>query len=231
MTGRLVLEHRRAEKMRFRPEGWHTTDTINLRVLLACSALFICLRWKKSDSLVMLDTPRWMNEGFRFARGEMPYRDYSWQYPPLSIFLLGWSFRWFGVSFTVVQVFIDLLSVAIVMLSHVAVRMLLPRSLHVVTVGLLVVVGATNTKYPLFSMLVYTPAVLTGTIGLLLLMIGTLCYVRGNGFRWPQSIMMVVGFWIATLSKPESLVAAVLVLTMLALLEKELRIPDRNIRS
>jgi hypothetical protein len=194
--------------------------------------LFIWLRWKKIDSLVMFDTPRWLNEAFRLSRGEMPYRDFSWQYPPISIFLVGWCLRWFGVSFTVVQVLVNVLSLAVVLLCHVVTRMLLPRSLHLVTTGLFVVVGATNvTKYSLFSMLVYTPAILTGTIGLLMMMIGMLRLLQGDGLRWGNGSLIAVGFWIAALSKPESGLAAVTALVAVALLDREVHFAGRDVRS
>ena len=208
-----------------------SSGLLNLLVVLACTALFIWLRWKKIDSLVMFDPPRWMQEAFRLSRGEMPYRDFSWQYPPLSIFLLGWSLRWFGALFTVVQIFVDVLSVAVVLLSYAVVRKLFPKSLHAIVILALIVVCATNAKYPLFSMLVYTPAVLTGTVGLLLLMIGVLAFLRAGRIEWGAATLIVSGFWIAALSKPEAAAAAVLALATLALTDPALRGLGRDIRS
>src|SRR5258708_31039343 len=194
--------------------------------------LFMWLRWKKIDSLVMFDTPRWLNEAFRLSRGEMPYRDFAWQFPPMSIFVVGWCLRLFGVSFTVVQVLVNVLSLAVVLLCHVVTRMLLPRSLHLVTTGLFVVVCATNvTKYSLFSMLVYTPAILTGTTGLLMMMIGMLRRLRGDGLGWGNGSLIAVGFWIAALSKPESGLAAVIALMAFALLDREVHFAGRDVRS
>ena len=202
---------------------WSTADTLIAGLTIALCAVFTWLRWKKIDSLVMFDTPRWLNEGFRLASGETPYRDFSWQYPPLSLYLLGWSLRLFGISFTVVQALIDALSVAIVILSYCVARMLLPRTMQAATVGLLVAVCATNTKFPLFSMSVYTPAVLTATIGLLLLLIGMLSSLRSGRISPGSFLLLCSGFGITALSKPEALVASVLALVVFALVDKDLR--------
>src|SRR5260370_41492253 len=115
----------------------------------------------------------------------MPDRDFSGQYAPMSIFVVGWCLRLFGVSFTVVQVLVNVLSLAVVLLCHVITRMLLPRSLHLVTTVLFVGVCAANvTKYSLFSVLGYTPAILPGTAGVLMLVIGMLRRRRGHGLGW-----------------------------------------------
>lgn len=59
------------------------------------------------DSLLWLDPARWMNEMSRVARGEMPYRDFSFQYPPFYGFFYGWLLRIFGIGFTTLQAGID----------------------------------------------------------------------------------------------------------------------------
>ena len=60
---------------------------------LVCT-FFIVTRWKKMGSLLWLDPARWLNEFSLVARGEMPYRDFSFQYPPFAAFFYGWLLRW-----------------------------------------------------------------------------------------------------------------------------------------
>src|SRR5260370_31923666 len=73
-------------------------------VVSAVCVAFAYLRWTKIPSL-MDEDPSWvLGEVARFARGELPYRDFLWLYPPLGIFLTGYPLRWFGATFAGFQV-------------------------------------------------------------------------------------------------------------------------------
>src|SRR6266850_7117685 len=148
-------------------------------VLLLLCGLIAYLRWLKMDSLMWADPARWLFEAQRLASGEMPYRDFSWQYPPFSIFLLGLAMRCFGVTFVVAQVVIDGISVAVIVLAWLLVRRILPRFLHLPVMFFLLAVCATSLmNFNLFSFLTYVPALQTGAAGLLLLLCAVLSYLH-----------------------------------------------------
>src|SRR5579863_10262301 len=86
---------------------WTTQDVQNSAAVAVLLAVFIALRWKKMGSLLWQDPAHWFNEISRTARGEVPYRDFSFQYPPFVVFLYGWLLRVFGIRFTTVQVVTD----------------------------------------------------------------------------------------------------------------------------
>ncbi|HLJ46002.1 MAG TPA: hypothetical protein VKU01_08340 [Bryobacteraceae bacterium] len=182
--------------------------------LLSLAAAYA--RWLKLSSLASDDPGMWLNQVARAVRGELPYRDFSWNYPPLSLFVMaGWD-RLFGVTFEANQVAIDLLSLVAVALAYVLVRMLLPRALQLATVALLIAIGATAlTKFTLFSLLTYSPSLLAGTIGLEIVLIGALLEVRGKS----GLLLLAAGTLISAWSKPEPLLAAFGTLALLVVLD------------
>src|SRR5579871_6031566 len=101
----------------------------NAVVLGLVCVVFMVLRWKKMGSLMWLDPAHWLNEISRTAHGELPYRDFSFQYPPFVVFLYGWLLRIFGIRFTTVQVITDIIDVGVIVCCYALIRRLLPRSL------------------------------------------------------------------------------------------------------
>ena len=110
---------------------------------LVCAVLII-LRWKKMGSLLWLDPAHWLNEISRVARGELPYRDFSFQYPPFVVLLYGGALRLFGISFTTVQVITDIIDISVVVAFYYLIRRLFPRALHGAIGCCLVCVCATS---------------------------------------------------------------------------------------
>jgi hypothetical protein len=197
-------------------------DLLNLLLISVFCGLATWLRWVKLNSLVHDDPAMWLFQISRAANGELPYRDFSWNYPPLAVFSFAWAWRWLGISFASAQVIIDILSLAVVALSYWLLRYLLPRSLHVPVILLLIAIGATaQTKFTLFSLLTYSPSLHWATIGLLLLMIGCLRYWRSGSLDALNRSLIISGALISELSKPESLLAAIFLLAVLALLDRK----------
>ena len=62
-------------------------------VYLWCTWSFIGIWWG--------DYALWMHEVDRVAAREVPYRDFSWEYPPLALYLYALAVRWFGGSVSV----------------------------------------------------------------------------------------------------------------------------------
>jgi energy-converting hydrogenase Eha subunit E len=191
-------------------ECFTVSDWWTLCFILALCVVIAALRWVKMESLYNVDPSMWLFQVQRFARGEAPYRDFSWNYPPLSILVLGWLARAFGPTFAVIQTAVDVLSLIVVLLGYWLVRYCLPRVLHLITiVAVVAVCSTTATKFGLFCFETYSPSLLFAAVGLLLLLLGGLRQIQRPGLRRPDFILMAAGTFIAAASKPEALVAAV----------------------
>lgn len=184
-------------------------DLFNLLAVTGICLLFAALRWCKLNTLLREDPSMWLFQVGRAAWGELPYRDFTWNYPPLTMWLFAPWLRFFGVTFQAVQAAIDLLSLLIVLLSYWLLRYLLPKSLHVPVVLVLVAIGATaQTKFTLFSLLTYSPSLNLATIGLLLMMIGIVRYFQSDRLWVGNGLLIAAGAFISQTSKPESLLAS-----------------------
>src|SRR6266436_4750309 len=106
------------------------TDLLNLGLLVLVCALFAWLRWSKLDELLWGDPVHWLHEVSRVATGELPYRDYSFQYPPFTAFFFGWTFHFFGSTFANASVLVNLCSFSVVLLCYSLTRFLLPPGLR-----------------------------------------------------------------------------------------------------
>ncbi len=194
-------------------------------MLIGLLALMMAyLRWGKLNSLVREDPAIWLFQFARTARGELPYRDFSWNYPPLSIFVFGGVLRWFGATFAVVQLTIDVLSAILVFLTYALLRLFTtPRAVRLSIVAMLIAVGATaQTKFTLFSMLTYSPSLLFATIGLLMLLIGVIRHLRSGRPKALNTLLIAAGSFVSLLSKPESALACCCALALLPWLDRPL---------
>jgi hypothetical protein len=200
-------------------------NILNWAGLALICAFFLVMRWKKMGSLVWLDPARWLNEFSRVARGEMPYSDFSFQYPPFAVFFYGWLLRWSGVTFTNVQIITDLLDLSIVILCFLLIRRLLPRSLHLAAGGLLVAVCATSLmNFNFFSYVSYIPSLQTGAVGALLFLLGQLRYIENRRFGAGGWVMVASGGFMALLSKPEYALALACALGLFTWIERDLKL-------
>ncbi len=195
---------------------------LDFAVILAVCITAMALLWCKLNSLIWLDPAWWLHESLRFARGEMPYRDFSWGYPPLALAVVGYPLRWFGISFSVAQITLDVLSLLIVILVFCVLGHLVPRALRIWICLLVVVVCATTqTYFSLFSFLSYSPALHVATIGLLLTLLGAFRYLEHEPGIATTSLL-IAGSWISLLSKQEAMLAAPAVLGLLALFDPDI---------
>jgi hypothetical protein len=191
------------------------------------------LLWCKLQSLVQFDPGVWLEESLRFARGETPYRDFFWQYPPLGLAAIGYPLRFLGVSFSVAQTAMDVLSLGIVLLVFCLLGYLVPRALRIWICVLVIAVGATTqTYFSLFSLLSYSPALHTVAIGLLLMLLGSFRYLADGapGQKLPKTVavLLVSGCWIALMSKQEAFLVAPAFLFLLALFDPHTRGASRR---
>ncbi len=188
----------------------------NLAFILALCGIFCYLRWTKLDTLVSGDPARWLFEAQRLAAGQIPYKDFSWPYPPFALLSLGWIMRCFGVTFPVAQVFIDIVSMIVVLLAYFLTGLLLPGFLRLpVMFCLIAVCGTSLMFFNLFSFITYVPALQTGAAGFLMFLIGVLAYLRTGKVSAASWLLITMGAFVAAYSKPESLLATLSTLTVL----------------
>jgi len=204
-------------------------------VVVAASLGAAVLLWCKLQSLVQFDPGVWLEESLRLARGETPYRDFFWQYPPLGLAAIGYPFRWFGASFSVAQFVLDVLSFAIAGLIFCLLGYLVPRALRVWICLLVIAVGATSqTYFSLFSLLSYSPALHVAATGLLLMLLGSFQYLTSGApapkFPSKPVVLMVTGSWIALMSKQEAFLVTPVFLILLALFDPHVHGAARGAR-
>jgi hypothetical protein len=199
-------------------------------LLLFCGALCL-LRWGKLDTF-WGDSVRWMFEAYRAASGELPYRDFAQQYPPLPLMLSAATLLIFGAKFVVLQIVVDILSAMVVVLTWDTARRFLPGVLPVAVAVILACSGVANTSnFALFSLQIYSPSILLGAIGLLLVIREMADFLDCRYLTRRSLVWTVLGATIGLLSKPEFIVGILGCLGTVALLEIRLWRRDRVVFS
>ena len=177
--------------------------------LLAVCVVASAARWLRLGTF-WGDAGRWMYEAYRSSAGEHVYAEYMWTYPPLSLWVVAGAFRMFGATFLTAQVVLSIVStVSVVLMWYAARRLLRPGLALLVALVLAGICASSASDFAFFSLRIYTPALLTGLAGSLLLLIGSLDYMAGAGSRARAYAAMATGAFIALLSKHEFAVAAV----------------------
>ncbi len=224
-------EHPQGRAERGQIGAFSITDLVSVLVIVAACGIFSYLRWAKMDTLVWGDTARWLFEAQRVAAGQLPYVDFSWIYPPFSVLTLGWMMRWLGVSFWVAQVYVDMVSMGLVLAVYFLVRRVFPRFLVLpVMFCFLAVCGTSLMFFNLFSLLTYVPALQTAVCGFLLFLLGVLRYV-GAGEMTPGTwVMVTVGAFVAAYSKPETFLATYSTLLLLAIVDRNYWFSGKELR-
>src|SRR5258708_36039655 len=105
-------------------ENRHPTDLLNLGLLVLLCAVLAWLRWAKLDELLWGDPVHWLHEVSSVAAGELPYRDYSFQYPPFTAFFFGWIFHFFGSTFANASILVNFWSFSVLLLCYSLTRFL-----------------------------------------------------------------------------------------------------------
>ena len=163
------------------------------------------------------DTGWWLAQAGNVALGYWPYRDFTWLYPPLALWLFGGAFHLFGATFPVANALLDVLSLAIVLaMWNVARRLYGPGLAFSVTAACACVL-ATRSGI-LFFLGTYSPAVLVGAIGSLTALAAVLDKIAGR--PGPSTALFVLGSSLGLLSKPEYALGTFALLIALAFLDK-----------
>jgi len=189
----------------------------DLFILLSLSVVLSAARWCTLNSF-WGDSPRWIFEAYRGASGELLYRDFAWQYPPLPLLLCSGALHLLGSTFWSVQLLLDIVSAVVVILTWDLGRRLLPKPLPLLAAAAMAAAGASNTSnFALFSLQVYTPAILIGMIGLLVVLREIVDYLRSGTWKARGVTWLAVGAAVCLLSKPEYILGLIGCLAALAL--------------
>jgi hypothetical protein len=201
-------------------------------LLLALCGFFITLRWSKLNSL-WGDPARWLFEAYRAAQGETLYRDFAWQFPPLSLLLMSGAFRPLGSTFETAQLVLNALSVTVVLMLWAVARRILSAVLVLATTvaGVIAIATGGGPDFRLFSLQLYTPAQLTGLIGMLLLLWSVIAALQGGRLTTSGWIALSLGSTIGLLSKPEYAAACLGGLIVFVLVEARTRFLTKSLRA
>ncbi len=193
---------------------------LGLALIMAICLFFVVLRWGKLASL-WGDPARWLFEAYRSANGEVLYRDFAWQFPPLSLLLMSGMFRLFGSTFEVAQLVLDVLSLIVVLLLWLVARRIMPARLALAATVASVIAIATGggPDFRFFSLQLYTPAQLTGLIGTLLLAWSLISALQSGVMTAGMWLALSLGSSVGLLSKPEYAVANAAALIVFIVIE------------
>lgn len=190
----------------------HQSLIISLIILFAVFLGYVSLTWMNVIN-PLSDWGRWHHEVDRFTSGEIPYKDFTWQYPPLSIYILGTIANIFGSNFFTMQIFNVIICGIITVLAWLITRKVLFKYVNSDSIVLLICVGSLLSGYTTlivytFSSGDYTPAIPIGTMFALLLLYGTLqvlntqsrFYFALSGLATAGCLLTKQEFWIFSLS-------------------------------
>ena len=200
----------------------------SLLFLVALCGLFAALQWLRFDSF-WGDTGRWLFECRRAAQGELPYRDFTWQYPPLGLWVMAGAFRLFEPTFLTAQIVITLFGIAVILLTWHLARRFLPENCALSAATLLAcMLGPTKTYWSLFSLNLYTPSVTVCLAALLLFLIGLVAYVQDGRYSAGKLACLGMGAAGCFLGKPEGAIAVLASLLLTALADRGLHFANRS---
>jgi len=138
------------------------------------------------------DWGRWHHEIDRFVNGEMPYKDFTWQYPPLSLFLLGFIAKIFGSNYYTMHLstvtitgFVTILTWLIIK-ETIQINDIKPYSILIpISIGS-ILAGYASSSYGVhsFSSGYYVPAIPLGIMFSLLLLYGVIRVLRTPSNTW-----------------------------------------------
>ncbi len=188
-------------------------------VVAVVALVLSLLRWNALPTLLALDPPMWLFQSARFAWGEIPYRDFNFNYPPLSIVLLGYALRWFGVKFWVAALGIDLLgALNLIFFYRLSRRLMPPLATGVTMLFLLGICCTTTTKYGLLAFTTYSPSLLLASLGLVMILDAGVEWIQ-SGLQRTSIIVLAAGCFLSITSKPESMATAMGALALLILFD------------
>jgi hypothetical protein len=189
---------------------------ISLKDIYACLCLalaigvFAFFQFNAPIMRLHTDPSRWMYEALRVANGDLPYQDFTWQYPPLGVLVVGVWVLVFGASLLSLHAFVTAIGALIVYIFF-AVFRCLGWGPWLALGGVLAIIGASggSAHQRMFSLNLYTPAALCALLGCAVCLLGLSC-LREASYRFGLTIFSI-GATICFLTKAESALAAFVV--------------------
>jgi len=187
-------------------------------VYLACTWSFIGIWWG--------DYALWMHEVDRTASGQVPYRDFSWEYPPVALYLYALAARWLGGDVSVLLALAAAVCLGIFITYAALARALIDRGLLTIVVpaALLIAVAYSSIASETLAAGMYTPA---APLGGLLLLLSVLTYLKLLDRQRP-ALLIVLGvvLALAVLTKPDFWLPSVCILAFV-IARRQLSTPER----
>lgn len=158
------------------PEEQSQRNLTGLVLLFLLAAAHAWLTWGHI-SIFSGDTGRWLYDVQRYAEGETLYRDFTWAFPPLGMWIVGGAARLFGSSVNVIWTATLIIYALLALTYFKYVSMLLPRKLATPAMAVAFILAAAyaswrDTPLPLGM---YTPSL---PLGLLFLLMGCMACFR-----------------------------------------------------
>jgi hypothetical protein len=175
----------------------------DIAIALAVLALHSIAIWGYTG-LFWGDFGRWHHEVERFSAGEMPYRDFQWHYPPLSLWLIGFAARIAGTDIAPVFFITVSLAAVLVVLFTLYCRIAVDRAdPWLVALCMLLALSYVQTVGPPLQAGAYSPAVLVGAICITIAALAFLHgWVAGTGPRG-SGVLLGLCAGLAVLSKQD----------------------------
>jgi hypothetical protein len=196
------------------------SDAWTLCVLTLVCACLAYSHWLRFDNL-WGDPGRSIFEAYRTTLGEVPYKDFSHPYSPLSLYLVSGAMKLLGAKFSTVALCMCAIGVAFVVSMWRLCVVLFPSRVlrFAVPVGLTLMLGKRSSELALFSLWGYTHNLHVGAIGMAWYLIGIIRLTRSLSMTWSVLLPICSGSAIGMLSKAEFMMAipAVYVAAMIAL--------------
>lgn len=181
---------------------WNVHDFAALSVL-AVFLVFYFVFHGMYVNYIWGDFGRWHEEVRRFAQGEIPYRDFTWAFPPLAIYLYGSLAKVFGDSFLILRLISAAIFVLIALMLFLISRHCVPREILPLTVMACMTmgIGISNQGGESLGTGMYIPSTPLGILMSLLCLFASIRYIVTSSKPWLY--MVAIGFAGAFLTKQD----------------------------
>jgi hypothetical protein len=191
------------------------TKNPNVRQLLLIAGLIaICIPPLLARSDVYSNTGRWFYESWMLSSGQIPYRDFTWQYPPLGLLVPGLFLTVLGNSTVSLYAFTFLTALGTAVAVYKICRLHGLES-KISLVWTAAFFGASNlgVSKMIGAVGVFTPTWPIGLGGILIMILGTSNLLTGQ--RNTGRFLIIAGVAISLLSKPEFALATLALFSLM----------------
>ncbi len=166
----------------------------------------------------------------RYVHGEIPYKDFTWPYPPLSLYIYGWLAEAFGDSFLVLRLIPMVITVLIAFMVFFIARHCVPKKVMPLMVMASMIMGVSNSSYggETLGIGMYTPAVPLGILLSLVCLFASIKYILTSSKHWLY--LMGVGFSGALLAKQDFWMPVAVCVLIVSIYQWQMRSTIKGLR-